>query len=205
MKKSARKVSPLGKYMVAYPISNSEARELCSEIKRYLSRYVSGLSLSFPHESHVTLIPPFRTDYENAAGINLTFALHDLGHNATTFCFGGLAFFRNEQGEDTLYLEVIADEHTKEKIHRLRKNFEKDFHVEFLGERFSETIPHVTICKGVGISKNTTLQKMVETYNRKHAHYVNAMGHQKIGNLMFCLYGKYKTGWELLSHDPGQE
>lgn len=155
------------------------------------------------NEAHITLVPPFHTDYKTASQINLGCALSTLCStsivNDTVFCIGGLEVMHFE-GDDIIHFPIWvkngkegATEIFKNKVTSLRQKI-KGLGGELRQPIPEEYTPHISVCTSWR-GKDQKL-RMILTES-KHEPVISFRATYP------SLYAKYKgLGYQDLTYNP---
>lgn len=161
-----------------------------------------GLVSRVIKELHITIIPPFYTDYETASQINLSCAMSTLRSThpliTTQFSIRGLEIM--SFGEvDVLHLPVSVHQEASpnqrfaDYVVAIRKK------ALTLGLDFKEAIPeeytpHITVLTGSNLRDNAHLEEYIKK-SLVHTPVIFRSGYPS-------LYARYEEGWKDLSKDP---
>lgn len=192
-------MSKLGTYYLGALIVDHQALDRINAFRKTLL----GCSQD-AEEAHLTILPPFRTSYENASAINVgcgmvsLMSMHPM--HTTLFEMRGLEII-DFGGEDFIVCPVTphappGQETWEQYVPRIRQKL-TDLGISYKEQIPSEYRPHVTVCRKKEVSARFSLKKAIAESETAHPLYFRVT--------YLVLHAKYKDGYSMISIDPARE
>jgi hypothetical protein len=192
-------MSKLGTYYLAATIVDHQALGRMNSFRKEFLGYCEDLK-----ETHLTILPPFKTSFEAASDINfgcdIAFLKSMHPTHTTIFEMRGLEILKFG-GEDFLVCPVTpyvpsGSETWGNYVLRVRERL-TNFDIEYAGAIPDEYRPHATVCRVKDVSVRRTLSKAIAESRRLPPLYFRVT--------YLVLHAKYKHGYAMLSDDPARE
>ena len=191
-------------YMIAYSINNQNVSKELRMAQAIVMQHIPLDNLTLPKEPHITLYPPFTSSFRSAVKTALEICAAEIKRNEKNLSYSVLHFLENKEGEDELCFEVRSDSVTlREKITELRTALNTKRYLSFAkSEHDGRPDLRLTVCKGMNLANNQSLQNAVHIYNMRTQLHERRHGRHKVGLVVAQIYGKYSNGWQPLSYNP---